>query len=95
MILRLELPTLVTISKVEVTPDLKSAKVGITVLENNKEAVVLSELKGQIYQMQGNLIRKLKMKVVPRITFFIDKAEEYASHINELLKEASEDDEQY
>ena len=76
MIARLELPALTTISKIEVTPDLKWAKVGITVLDISQEARVLDILHANIYDMQGELIRKLKMKIVPRVIFFIDKAEE-------------------
>lgn len=92
---KLELPAMTTISKVEVTPDLKWAMVGITVLSKNKndEKEILAHLSRNLFEMQGELIRNLKMKIVPRIRFVIDKQEEYAAHINTLLKKAKEDDE--
>lgn len=92
MIAKLELPALTTISKVEVTPDLKLGKIGITVLDNKDEKRILEILQEHIYEMQGELIRKLKMRIVPRISFVIDKSEEYASHINKLLRETKEDE---
>jgi ribosome-binding factor A len=94
MMAKLELPAMTTISKIEVTPDLKWAKVGITILNASAEteARVLETLRANIYDMQGNLNRALEMKIVPRITFFVDKGEEYASRINELLRKAKEDE---
>lgn len=93
MMAKLELPAMTTISKIEVTPDLKWAKVGLTILNASAEVEkqVLDTLKNNIYEMQGELNRTLEMKIVPRITFFIDKGEEYASRINELLRKVKED----
>lgn len=87
-LLHLELPALTTISKVEVTPDLKWCKVWITVLGGEKEQVqVLEIIKTDLSDFQRGLNKKLSMKFVPRISFVIDHGEEYASRINELLRE--------
>lgn len=85
----LELPFLTTISKVEVSPDLKHAKVWITVFSDKEkdEKAVLAVLHENIYDLQGGINEHLKSKNVPRIAFAIDHSEQYASHINKLLKE--------
>lgn len=90
-LLQMELPALTTISKVEVTPDLKWGKVWITVMgDEQKQKAVLENLKENIYDIQGALNRTLEMKIIPRVKFAIDHGQEYASHINELLREAKE-----
>ena len=88
---KLELPFLTTISKVEVTPDLKWAKVWITVFSDKleHEEKVLKDLSQNMYDLQGELNSKLKMKIRPRIKFELDHSQQYASHINKLLKDAN------
>ncbi len=88
---RLELPSLTTISKVEVTPDLKWCKIWVTVLES-KQAAVLAILAANARELRHELNQKLTMKFVPKITFVIDHGEEYAAHINELLRKTHEQD---
>jgi ribosome-binding factor A len=90
---KLELPYLVTISKVEVTHDLKHGKVWITVLPSGEEneAEILGVLKDNQYDLQGHLLREFAMKNVPRIHFVIDHSQEYAAHINELIKKNDEE----
>ena len=90
----IELPFLTTISKVEVTPDLKWGKVWITVLteKSEDEKAVLNVLKEHIFDLQGEVNRHLKMKIVPRISFVIDKSEQYSAHINKLIQKTHEED---
>ena len=91
-LLRLELPALTTISKVEVTPDLKWCKTWITIMGNpEKQKAVMNILQSQMFDLQGSLIRTLEMKIVPRVKFVVDHGEEYAAKINDLLKKAHEE----
>lgn len=90
-LLHLELSALTTISKVDVTPDLKWCKVWITILGDIKtQKQVMSQLVKNLRDMQNGINQKLKMKFVPRISFVIDHGEEYADHINQLLKKTNE-----
>jgi ribosome-binding factor A len=91
-ILRQELPALTTLSKVEVTADLKWCKAWITVMgdtDNQTEALEL--LNSELREFQNSLNRKLSMKFVPKIKFVLDHGEEYAAKINDLLRKANED----
>ena len=88
----LELPSLTTISKVEVTPDLKWSKIWITIMGDEvQQKETLGILRSKAREFQENLNHKLSMKFVPRIKFIIDHGEEYAAKINELLRKAKED----
>jgi ribosome-binding factor A len=92
-ILQLELPALTTISKVEVTPDLKWCKTWITIMgDESEQEEVLQKLKENLYDLQGELHGKLTMKFVPRIKFVIDHGEEYAAKINELLRKTHDNE---
>ncbi len=91
-LLRLELPALTTISKVDVTPDMKYCKVWVTILgPAGKQQQTLKILKAALPEMQKEINHKFTMKIVPRISFVLDHAEEYASHINELLKKTQDE----
>lgn len=87
-----ELPHLTTIREIEVTPDLRFAKVWLSILPDTEETegTILDLLQSQVYNWQGVLNRKLGMKIVPRISFAVDHSGEYASHINDLIKKTSD-----
>ena|SRR6185436_10896269 len=90
-LLHLELPALTTISKVEVTPDLKWCKTWLTIMGDEKaQKAVMNTLHEKMFDLQGELNRTLEMKIVPRVKFVIDHGEEYAAKINELLRKANE-----
>lgn len=93
--LGLELPAMTTISRVEVTADLKHAKVWITVFseDDSVEQQALKTLQDNVYDLQGALNSKMKMHHTPRIAFAVDVSLHYASRINELLKKTHEDKE--
>jgi len=94
LIHEIELPFLTTISKVEVTPDLKWGKIWITVLTQNEadEQAVMKILREHIFDIQGEVNRHLHMKIVPRISFVIDTSEQFSAHINELIKKTHDEE---
>lgn len=94
LMLAFELPTLTTISKVEVSDDLRHAKVWITIFDKNREheEEVLKILKDNLYELQGELNRKFTMKIVPRINFTVDQSQHYVAHISELLREVGDEE---
>ncbi len=76
---------LVTVTKVDTSPDLKYAKIKLTVLPSDKSESALKIINQHIYQIQQALNKKLTMKYVPKIKFEIDKLEAHAQRIEELL----------
>ncbi|MBU4377214.1 MAG: 30S ribosome-binding factor RbfA [Candidatus Omnitrophica bacterium] len=87
-----------TITRVEITPDLRYAKVYYTVLGNEKETrsteVAFNNAKGFIKNAIGD---RLKLRLTPEIVFKIDKSQEYTNKIEKLFdrlhkeKETKED----
>lgn len=82
------LGTLVTVSSVNVSPDLDDAMVGISVIPDERTErvmIVLHKLRGFI---QKSITRKMNIKPMPRIDFEIDRGAENAAKVEKLLHEA-------
>lgn len=76
---------LTTITHVECSPDMKEAKVLVSVLPFTKAEDALRFLNGQKREIQRLLGQTLKMQFTPRINFVIDDTEEFAHKIyNEI-----------
>jgi ribosome-binding factor A len=86
----LEGPALVTITRVETTPDMKEAKVWISIFGGDDSAI-LDYLHNHIYEIQGELNRGFATKIIPRLSFRLDTAPRYAQHIDELIKKVREE----
>lgn len=85
---------LVTITNVKVTPDLKLAKVYLSVFEKEQREyclVKLNEIKGLI---KGELSKKLTLKSTPDLEFYIDDTLDYVEKMENLFKKIHEDDNQ-
>ena len=90
----LDLPAMTTISRVEVTPDLKHTKVWITIFSEDErmEKGILKILEKNMRDLQKGLNEALFMHHIPRISFAVDNSQHYASRINELLKRTHDEE---
>jgi ribosome-binding factor A len=77
---------IVTVTRVEVSSDLRYADVFISSFPAKESGEVKKALDENIYFLQQKINRKLSMKPVPKIRFRIDKSGEYVEKIDRLLK---------
>ncbi len=78
--------TLITVTRVSSTSDLRESKVFISVIpEENKTEVFLS-LNRKIYHLQQEINKRLKMKIIPKIVFVEEKMTASAARIEETLE---------
>lgn len=77
---------LVTVLAVSVSPDLRQAKVIISILPSEKEKNVQLILKKNIFDLQQILNKRLKMRPVPKICFEINRTASQAQRIEEILE---------
>jgi len=80
--------TLITISDVDMSPDLSVAKVYISMMLAKDKAKTLEKInrgKGEIRKALGERIRK-QARLVPELIFFIDETEENAFKMEELIR---------
>jgi ribosome-binding factor A len=79
----------VTITSVEVSEDLKHAKVFVSAHQDEKSAFI--GLKKATPFVRGELARRLHMRRIPEITFLPDTSTEKVSHILDLLDQIEKD----
>ncbi|NLP34643.1 MAG: 30S ribosome-binding factor RbfA [Clostridiales bacterium] len=79
-----------SVVSVEVAPDLKTAKVYISVLgdEASKESTRLG-LKSAASYLRGQLAKELNLRNTPELTFIIDKSIEYGVNMAKLIDEVN------
>jgi len=77
---------LVTITRVETSPNLAETRVYISSLPEDKSEIALNSLNSQIYEVQQKLNKRLKMKIVPRIIFKMEMKTKEAGRVEEILE---------
>jgi ribosome-binding factor A len=84
---------LISVTKVDVTKDLRHATIYISLYGDKKKKdttfEVINNAKGYI---RRELASKIRIKYIPEISFKMDKSIEYAIHINKLLEEVNNQD---
>lgn len=84
-----------TVTGVEVSPDIKTAKVAVGVLGSGEEKTrtirTLEKSKGFI---QGEIARRLRMKNTPGLHFVLDESAENSIRISKILEKIRKDEEE-
>ena len=83
----------VTITDVDVTPDLLQARIHFTVLgdaEAEREALAGLQHAGGF--LRSELAGRVRLRFMPELSFFLDKSAAYAQRIEELLAQIAEND---
>src|ERR1700688_2037055 len=79
---------LVTVTEVRVTPDLKHARVFVSVM--GTEAEQKNTIRGPaaaVGYIRYELTERIQLRRAPEIHFILDHSEEYAQRIEELLRQ--------
>lgn len=77
---------LVTLTRVETSPDLEMARVYISALPEKEEEKSIKILNKNIYQLQQKINKRLKMRPIPRICFVKEKETAEAGKIEGILE---------
>ncbi len=83
----------VTVTAVRLSPDLKNARVFISVLEENSEAEAIDALQRAAGFLRHELASRLRLKNVPALSFVADPSLRQGARIEELLSRQSPGDE--
>jgi ribosome-binding factor A len=82
------LPTLVSITMVNVTKDLRYAKVYVSVMGSEEEKKnALSALKSAAGFIRREVGQRMKIRYTPEIQFELDNSIEYGVYINKLIND--------
>jgi ribosome-binding factor A len=83
----------VTITGVDVTDDIKIAKIYASILRDEDKKTTLEILNSAKSFIRFELSKRLRMKSIPSIEFRLDTSIEYGNKIDKLLKKIEEEGE--
>ena len=75
----------ITITEVNVSPDLKNAKVYVMPLGGENKLDVLNSLNKASGRLKKIISSNVSLRQIPKLTFKIDETFEYAKKINDIL----------
>jgi len=84
-----ELPEMVgflTVTGVEMPPDLKSARITVSVLQKDKREPILKLLEKRASYFRKLLATRLNLRYNPELIFIIDTSADYEERIDRLLE---------
>ena len=84
---------ILSVSRVDITADLKFAKVMISVMDDEKKQILtIDALNHAASFIRTRLSKIMNLRTVPKLTFVVDKNIEYSFEIEKKLKEIREND---
>jgi ribosome-binding factor A len=78
--------SMITVTRVLLTPDNKNATIMISVLPQEKEQAAYGFLKRNLGEMRKSITKGLKINPIPYLDVAIDEGEKNRQKIDELLK---------
>jgi ribosome-binding factor A len=85
--------TLVTITKVRMTPDLAIARIFLSFFNSANTALALNTVKAHAGEIRYKLGAKIKnqVRVIPQLEFFVDDTNEYVDKMDKLFDQLSKE----
>jgi ribosome-binding factor A len=88
--------TLITITKVRVTPDLAIARVFLSFFNNNNTPLALQTIKLHANEIRYKLGARIKdqVRIIPQLEFFVDDTSDYVERMDKIFDKISKEDRQ-
>ena len=84
--------TMLSITRVETTTDLRYAKVYVSVLEEAREKEAMKGLKSAGGWLRRELGSRLQLRYTPELVFTLDDSLKYGAHMYDLLSKLSREE---
>lgn len=86
--------TMVTITKVRVTPDLSVARVFLSFFNSPNTELALQTVKSHASEIRYKLGSRIKdqVRIIPQLEFFVDDTSEYVARIDKIFDKINKDD---
>ena len=78
---------LISVTKVKITPDLKYAKVYVSMLNSESKEKTLNALKKSAGYMRSLIAKRINLRITPELVFEEDDSMEHGMKIDAILKE--------
>jgi len=88
--------TLITITKVRVTPDLAIARVFLSFFNNANTSLALQTIKSHASEIRYKLGARIKdqVRIIPQLEFFVDDTSEYVERMDKIFDKINKEDRQ-
>ena len=83
---------MISVTKVKVTPDLKYAKVSVSLLNSKNKKETLAGLKKSAGFLRSELAKRINLRNTPELVFELDESLEYGARIDKLLNDIKKDE---
>ena len=82
---------MISVTRANVTPDLKYAKVYVSILNAKNTQETLQGLKQSSGFIRSELAKTMNLRITPELVFELDDSMEYGAKIDSILKEIKKD----
>ncbi len=82
---------LISVTNVKTTPDLRFAKVYVSMINEKSKKENLKILKQSSGYIRSEVARRVNLRITPELIFEFDDSLEYGSRIDEILKDITKD----
>ena len=78
---------LISVTRAKITPDLKYAKVYVSILNSKNAKDTLANLKKSAGYIRTEIAKRINLRITPELIFVLDDSMEYGARIDQILKE--------
>jgi len=88
--------TMITITKVRVTPDLAIARVFLSFFNNANNQLALNTIKAHASEIRYKLGARIKdqVRIIPQLEFFVDDTSDYVERMDKIFDKISKEERQ-
>ncbi|MEO6852171.1 MAG: 30S ribosome-binding factor RbfA [Mucilaginibacter sp.] len=88
--------TLITITKVRVTPDLAIARVFLSFFNNTDTQLALNTIKAHASEIRYKLGARIKdqVRIIPQLEFFVDDTSAYVERMDKIFEKINREERQ-
>lgn len=80
-----QIDAIISVTQVQITPDLANANVYISCIGNTDKNEVLARIRGAAGFIRGKLSKAVKLRITPRLEFKLDNSTECSQKIDSIL----------
>ena len=82
---------LISVTKAKITPDLKYAKVSVSILNSKNIKETLAGLKKSSGFLRSELAKRINLRNTPELVFELDESLEYGARIDKIINDLKKD----
>lgn len=82
-----EVTGMISVTRVKITPDLKYAKVYVSILNSKNDEKTIEGLKKSAGFMRSQIAKRINLRITPELVFEKDDSMEYGMKIDSILKD--------